>query len=492
MMVKRLIFFFACLCPLSCYCQAQENRLTTTDTVVTSSEGVKVKVQFGILKVPENRDAAHSRLIDIHFALMKTTSAGITPPLIYLEGGGSPSSWQAKDPHYLTDWLPYLAQSDVLLIDQRGTHDRDLVYIWEGEFPTDVLVSEDKAARHYQKMATRALEVFRERGVDVTGYHLAENARDVEEVTAALGLEKFALFGYSYGTRISLMLLQALPRRISRAVLAATDGLDQSFNLPADADAHFAKLSAMVAADTALSRDIPDLAALLRQVMQNLKNEPVEVTVTHPLTGTSHQILVGPLGLALILRMDMDDATDIPVIPRLLYSLSKGNTKILRWFVQKRIVYFLAVPANGLSQGIESGVAPNRRQKIRRQAHSSLFGNSVNFPFYLVLDTWPKTREPLISYVDTLTVPVLFISGELDARTPPSQAQEIRKRYPSSAHLVVENAGHEQLLSHPEIKKRVMQFLNGKGLKDEQIHAGSILFIPLTGSDLPEAHPSLE
>ncbi|HJZ80103.1 MAG TPA: alpha/beta hydrolase [Pyrinomonadaceae bacterium] len=39
-------------------------------------------------------------------------------------------------------------------------------------------------------------------------------------------------------------------------------------------------------------------------------------------------------------------------------------------------------------------------------------------------------------------VPALFISGTLDARTPISNAEEYRKGFPNSTHIVIENAVH--------------------------------------------------
>ena len=96
-------------------------------------------------------------------------------------------------------------------------------------------------------------------------------------------------------------------------------------------------------------------------------------------------------------------------------------------------------------------------------------------------------RAPLIS-----TVPTLFLSGTLDWNTPPSQAEEVRWGFTDSIHLIVENAGHEQVLPHPEVQRALAKFLRG----DDDVGEISasyprLRFVPLRGSDPKVSHPSV-
>jgi hypothetical protein len=61
----------------------------------------------------------------------------------------------------------------------------------------------------------------------------------------------------------------------------------------------------------------------------------------------------------------------------------------------------------------------------------------------------------------TRTYPVLFISGLLDARTPPRNAKEVRKGFPNSSHVLIEGAGHgnDLFVSSPEILKVTTEFI---------------------------------
>ena len=66
------------------------------------------------------------------------------------------------------------------------------------------------------------------------------------------------------------------------------------------------------------------------------------------------------------------------------------------------------------------------------------------------------------------TLPALFVSGTLDANTPPFQAEEVRLGFPNSTHLIVENGGHETLPS-PEVQTVVVDFFKGQDVRGRTV-----------------------
>jgi pimeloyl-ACP methyl ester carboxylesterase len=73
-------------------------------------------------------------------------------------------------------------------------------------------------------------------------------------------------------------------------------------------------------------------------------------------------------------------------------------------------------------------------------------------------------------------VPTLFISGTLDANTPPFQAEQARWGFLDSEHLVVENAGHESMLPHPEVQAVILDFLRGADVSGRSVSLPSPKF----------------
>lgn len=81
----------------------------------------------------------------------------------------------------------------------------------------------------------------------------------------------------------------------------------------------------------------------------------------------------------------------------------------------------------------------------------------------------------------TAHLPVLFISGTLDARTPVSNAEEYRKGFANSTHIIIEGAVHSDplFLSSPKIKDGMLEFLKGQPVTVTKIAGPLLKFAPL-------------
>jgi pimeloyl-ACP methyl ester carboxylesterase len=116
------------------------------------------------------------------------------------------------------------------------------------------------------------------------------------------------------------------------------------------------------------------------------------------------------------------------------------------------------------------GATARRDEEIRLQAKMSILGNALNGPYPEICTALPPTdlgdafRAPIAS-----NVPVLFISGTLDSNTPPYQAEEVRWGMPRASHLIVQNAGHEDLEPNGEVQAVIADFLAGKDVSARHV-----------------------
>jgi pimeloyl-ACP methyl ester carboxylesterase len=140
-------------------------------------------------------------------------------------------------------WAPFLAVSDVVLIDQRGVGDADLTWRWDGPPPRSFFVHADSARRHSEELDRRALVAIRARGVDLAGYTTAESATDLDELRAALGIEKVSLLAFSYGTHLACAYLRRYDGHVENVVMFGLEGPDQTYKLPWAMDTQFRKLA---------------------------------------------------------------------------------------------------------------------------------------------------------------------------------------------------------------------------------------------------------
>ena len=463
--------------------------------VYTTTDGTEIKAKTGYLTVKENRDDPASADIKLPFVRLKSTAAQAAAPLVYLEGGpGSSCTWMAGDPRALDRWAPLLALNDVILVDQRGTGGagRRLTYINFAGPPADAFVTREAAKTYLTGMTTMARAAWAEAGVDHRGYTTLASAADLDDLRLAMGLDQISLLGFSYGTQLGQAYMKYYGDHVSKAILVGVEGLDETFKLPGRMDAQLRKLSALVAADPELSGEIPDLVALYLRVSQKLAAEPVEVEVSDPLSGQPLKLLIGKYGLDHILMLDMGDATDLPVIPRLLYEIDRGEYGALAWFAGKRVGGLYGIHAMAATMDVASGLSPARRALIAEKAETSLFGDllcghllwmgdGLDAP-----DLGPEYRAAFTS-----TIPTLLLSGSLDMNTPPEQAERLRWNLTNARHLVVRNAGHEQILTNKDAQRAIGLFLAGQPLDGITPEEPALTFIPLTGQGKAVWHPAV-
>lgn len=470
-----------CFCGLTA--QPDTSRLFLEDVSYSDEFGnVIVTATKGRFLVPENRQNPDSDSIFIHFTRLNAPNAPQQPPLVYLSGGpGSSSSWMAENEGYRNDWLGYLAIGDVIFLDQRGTGagGERVTYISTDPLPADVLTDSTIRQKYLEGLNTTALQSFQERGVDLAGYTTLENATDIDELRRALGYDQVNLYGFSYGTHLGQTYIKYFGAHVANAVLVGVEGLNHTFKLPLAMDLAFQKIALLVAADSTVNQLVPDFLALYERVVAKLDANPMTVQVRSPITNKKMTLKVGSWALNMILRYDIGDASDIPVFPRLLYSIDQGDDSVLRWFVQKRIGNLFGIQGMGATMDIASGGTESRQLRIERERNQSYFKDfftavgDLDWPQY---DLGADFRAPFVSPVRTL-----FMSGTLDFNTPPYQAEEVRWGFSNSAHIIITNAGHEQIERHPQTQATVLAFLRGEKVDEIALAYPPLRFIPVTG-----------
>jgi pimeloyl-ACP methyl ester carboxylesterase len=431
----------------------------------------------GYVTVPEVRNDPSSNEIEIEYVRIKSTSQNPKTPIFYLAGGpGQGATSQATNPGYLNYWSSFLEDRDVVLIDQRGIGKLKMWYAqlkWPHE---DLFVSQVAANNHMDIMVQKSIKAFERRGIDLNGYNSIESAHDIDAVRDYIGYTEIIPMGFSYGTHLGLSYLKYHEDNVERAILVGVEGLDDTFKMPLDLDQQFHKLNALIQKDSMLSQSIPDLTELYRRVVAKMEAQPITVEIETPIK-LKRKVKVGKFGLDFILKRDMGDTNDIPVLPKMLAQIEKGDYSLLTYYVEKRYKRFLAIPAMNFSMDIASGGGNERIRTIRAQEDESLFGKINNFPYLDLHGVWPvkDLGEEFRAPIKT-NVPVLLLTGDLDINTPSYQAANIADQLPNSIHLEVKNAGHEQIMYFWDSMKAIMDFMNGKDVSEVELSLQPIRF----------------
>jgi pimeloyl-ACP methyl ester carboxylesterase len=73
-------------------------------------------------------------------------------------------------------------------------------------------------------------------------------------------------------------------------------------------------------------------------------------------------------------------------------------------------------------------------------------------------------------------IPILFVSGTLDGHTPPNRAAEVCGGFPRGTHLVIENAGHDDVATAPGLGDLIVRFLGGAEVADAKLSVPAMQF----------------
>jgi pimeloyl-ACP methyl ester carboxylesterase len=458
--------------------QAKSGDLKIIPYVFESSKKEKVDAELGRLLVPENRSNPQSKLIELAFVRFKSTSQNPGSPIIYLSGGPGNSGIQQAQGTRFPLFMAMREVADVIALDQRSTgmSKPNLTCNQTLDFPLDKPVTRESLLSLYKQQSRACAQHWQSEGVDLRGYNTNESADDLESLRIALGAPKISLWGISYGTHLGLAAIRRHDQNIDRAILAGIEGPDHTDKLPSTYRKHLEMVNQLVKEDAELSKTIADFIGLVNSVVTKLDKAPATVEVTDPSTKQKVKVVIsGFLFRQLLNNLYGTDA--LPYFPYIFHSASKDDYSI--------ITYLLFDSRSNMGSAMAymmdcaSGVS---RARYRREQHENadLLFSDINFPFPDVCEAWGNPdlgttfRSPLKS-----KVPVFFISGTLDAKTPVSNAEEIKRGFPIGIHLIIDGAAHSDplFLSSPKIKEVMLEFMRGEKVSTTRIKLPPLKFI---------------
>jgi pimeloyl-ACP methyl ester carboxylesterase len=411
----------------------------------------------------------------------KSTAKNPGPPIVYLAGGpGGSGIFTAKGSRFPL-FMALRDVADVIAFDQRGTgYSKPNLSCFERlSLPLDVAPSREAAIKELRENSQGCISYWRDiQRVDLTGYNTNESADDLDDLRKALGANQISLWTISYGTHLAFATMRRHPKSIHRAILAGTEGPDHTYKLPSNIQKHLEDLAAVIKADPEVGKEVPDFLGLMKSVFDRLDAKPETVEITDPQTKLKVKVIVNKFVMQYIVANNIG-TTVTARFPALFYRASKGDftNPAQVWLRQSRSEIGSAM---SYMMDCASGQMAARRERIAREAKGTLLEDIFNFPFPDICDEWKapdlgdEFRAPLRS-----DVPVLFISGTLDARTPVSNAEEYRTGFPNSTHIIIEGAVHSDplFLSSPKIKEGMMEFLRGQPVTSTKITAAPMKFV---------------
>jgi len=417
---------------------ADDPLILTTCELAVPGTPLKEMAECGWFEVPENPEKPDGRTILLRVARVPATGRTAEPdPLIFFAGGPGQAATEAWP--IVSGAIRKVNESrDILLVDQRGTGQSNPLKCPQIEL-------EEALGLEWEDLGRTTKECLDSLDGDPRYYTTTIAMHDIHAVSKALGYEQVNLFGGSYGTRAAQVYLRLFPEQVRSVVL---DGVvPQTLALGSE---HALKLDqAIYRVLTNCDQDpqcgdlFPDSAGKLKELIQMLDEEPVELEVIHPSTGRPVSVTFDREVLGSSLRFLTYSPESQAMLPLLIHEAA--TTRKL-----DRLASQMLIAAGGLqesiSQGMEMSVICAEDVPFFDPPgdHGDLLmGDTMTRASLIQCEIWPRGPVP-DNFHDPVTsdVPVLLLSGELDPVTPPEYAERVAQHFPNSRHLVAPGQAH--------------------------------------------------
>ena len=438
---------------------------------------IATSVWCGRVSVPEDPANAGGKKIDIHVAILPAYTRTRAPdPLVLLAGGPGQSASDLGRVALLFD--PVRRARDIVLIDQRGTGRSN-------PFNCKLFDTLDPVAAMMQVDPEPAAIRACASGFDGDPrlYTTVSYIADLEAVRKALGVERYNLWGGSYGTRVALAYLAQHPQSIRSAIIdgVAPTSMRILFEALNNGQSQLARTIADCQANAACAAAYPGLADdWTRLAREYATAKPL--TLIHPRTGRSQTIDADFMSIDAALRTLLYSAEYSALVPELVTRAAAGDLAPL-FAASLRIVGDLG---QGMNIGLQlSVVCAEDRERIdateRAKVAGSSSSSSSSSTTAQVLERidracgeWPKgSVPPEFHQPTTSSTPVLVFSGGLDPVTPPANGELAAKTLSASTHIIA--PGYAHLVSPhacaPRLVARFVDDGNASNLPEDCVKA---------------------
>ena len=441
-------------------------------------DGSKHDAEYFRIPVPVNWRKSGSTEISVACIRIRSRDTSETAPIFYLAGGPGGSGIDAVRQLVTNggDRFFHLIGRDIVGIDQRGVGLSEPNLELEANFglsPTEP-GQPDRMLTTMRAVCREAAEAMRSQGIQLSAYNTQESAADIDAIRRGLGYDQVVLWGASYGTHLAMDVIRQFPGSVSHALLSGPEGPDHTWKLPSDTQRALEQIDERLRTDKVFQECIPDLLAMLEEVLEKLRRTPETVSVNGHEIGISafdvQRLLAGHIGTV---RNGGDQ------IPKLVWEMHQGDFhEVARQVLTYRQEAGLWSIMNCVMDAA-SGASDPRREQIRKETSECLLGNAANFPVMALAETWEvPSLNPDFRRNPKTEIPIQFIVGELDSRTPLRNANELAKGMKNSATLVVENVGHNDVpLGQPDLRAAWSRFLRTKEMTSGRIATAPIRFV---------------
>ncbi len=422
---------------------APATRVTLSDCRLPAPGGASsVPARCGHLEVAENPGDPGGRKIVLAVAVVPALDVRSRLPPLFVVAGGPGQAASDFYAGYSQAFAPVVRTRAVVLLDQRGTGGSNRLSC---DFPDDfdVAAPPPEVIRDLSSKCRQGLKGRPE------FYTSSVAIRDLETVRVALGYDRIALYGVSYGTRVVEHYLRHYSRHAAAVVLDGVMQPDRTLGAetPLDAERALDIMFARCHATPNCEAAFPELANRFQALLADLASHAHTVSVPDPSTGAARTVVFDRDQFTGAVRLLNYYSVTTALLPLFIDRATRGDYApmasellLLSSNLDEQLAYGMNA-AVACAEDVSSYAGIDRKALER-----TYLGAGQLDELTTLCEGWPRgvLDADLFQPLHT-SVPALLLSGEADPVTPPSSAVRAAAGFSDVANVVVAGQGHGQL-----------------------------------------------
>lgn len=434
----------------------------TTDRF-TLEDGRLGEVERGLIFLPMNRSSASEEdddrvvAVEFHrFPALDPESAW-DAPIIELSGGpgfGGLSNGRLDREGFYEQWIrPFTRHADYVLVGQRGFDaSRPAMPCGPSERP----IFDDTQPYEARMAAIAAVSAecrafWERRGLDRHAFNVREAASDVAAVAEALGYDRIALWGNSFGSHWAMAVMRYHPDLVARAVLGGVEGPDHTYDMPGEILEALGRVAADAERSPELRNRIPEegLLSALETVVARLERDPVTVDVPDE-SGNFRSVTVDHLIAQSVVEDGYSDVRPgthpMAAWPADVIEMYEGDYGALaREALDEEIEGFDYGPsATYFLYDCASGISRARSERLAADPAARVLGRE-NWLHEGACPEWDVDLGEEFRTGFHTDVPTVIVQGTWDISTPLENVHELLPRFSDAQFIPVVRGTHGAL-----------------------------------------------
>lgn len=387
------------------------------------------------------------------------------PPIVLAHGGPGAG--------VVGDWasiarLPVAQLAPLVIFDQRavGRSTPSLCKFLD----EDDLALDDDSVEVLRKRslsdARKCVDQLKAEDVSLANYGTAATVRDMETLRTALKIDRWTVYGISYGTTVTLAYLAAHAERVHAAIIDSVyppemPGFTSTLT---DFLASFDAMNGLCAREPTCRAAFGDLRIALNDALGTLKDEPLSVTIWNEAERAYQTRALSDSTLLSIVVGKSMWTMYWPYIPRLIADVRERRATPLVTAMLSDVIDEIPFRNNGIYLATECFERAPFEDRARLKDQAARWPEIARAAAVDAnLDAcafWPVKQSEQAKTPTSVAAPVLVLAGEWDPATPAEQARRTAALLgPSAKLVVVPKAGHSVSIGDPCVEEIVATFV---------------------------------